>query len=352
MVQKELLRRFGNRYTILICNNNNKDLSPILKEYNFKEILKDTYEATEKTLEEEYVDIVILNIAIDQKLEEGIALISKIREKYPIKPIIAIIQDLEVKRCIFGDILDLGINAFVKMSDMNGPSIINPIYYHLVNQIESEERISAMKDAFEIVSHQWKQPLATMSMLINNVSIKHEFGTLNNDEIQLCIEEMSNKIMYLSSIINRTKSLYSRSDEIKEYKMITLVEEISKGLKVRLQHNINSELIVSWNYADLIMVFESIIINSIDVVGEDASVSLLLRKKSNHIEFTIEDNGPGFTEENLSHLFEPYYSTKSKNERGMDLFINKLVVERNLKGHIYAYNGKSGGACFKIKLPL
>ena len=64
----------------------------------------------------------------------------------------------------------------------------------------------------------------------------------------------------------------------------------------------------------------------------------------------VEDNGPGFTPESLSKVFQPFATTKA-NGTGLGLaIVQKVIVSHN--GHIAAANGPEGGAQFRLRLPL
>jgi PAS domain S-box-containing protein len=68
------------------------------------------------------------------------------------------------------------------------------------------------------------------------------------------------------------------------------------------------------------------------------------------IELRISDNGPGFDSDNLSHLFEPYVTTKVKGT-GLGLAIVKKIVEEH-GGMIWAENRAAGGASVILRLPM
>ncbi len=67
------------------------------------------------------------------------------------------------------------------------------------------------------------------------------------------------------------------------------------------------------------------------------------------VEISVEDNGPGFDEELLSHYFEPYITTKTKGT-GLGLAIVKKIIEEH-GGMISAHNRAGGGGCLLIRLP-
>jgi nitrogen fixation/metabolism regulation signal transduction histidine kinase len=67
------------------------------------------------------------------------------------------------------------------------------------------------------------------------------------------------------------------------------------------------------------------------------------------VELRVRDHGPGFPEELLGGLFEPYVTTKPRGT-GLGLAIVKKIVEEH-GGTIWAENAR-GGACIVIRLPL
>ena len=73
-----------------------------------------------------------------------------------------------------------------------------------------------------------------------------------------------------------------------------------------------------------------------------------------HTLIEISDNGPGFEEKVLPHIFERFYRGDSSHNRaaggsGLGLSIAQAVV-KSLNGKLTAENGKNGGAVLKITL--
>jgi len=67
------------------------------------------------------------------------------------------------------------------------------------------------------------------------------------------------------------------------------------------------------------------------------------------VEFQIADNGPGFNAQNLTNLFEPYVTTKTKGT-GLGLAIVKKIIEEH-GGMIWAENSTEGGGRVVFRLP-
>lgn len=64
----------------------------------------------------------------------------------------------------------------------------------------------------------------------------------------------------------------------------------------------------------------------------------------------VSDNGPGVDDTVLSHLFEPFYTTRESG-LGLGLAISKRIVE-GLNGTISVERAETGGLVFSIRLPL
>ena len=64
----------------------------------------------------------------------------------------------------------------------------------------------------------------------------------------------------------------------------------------------------------------------------------------------VRDTGPGLTPELQEHLFESFYTTKTKG-LGLGLVIVRSIVERH-NGRVYAETAAGRGAVFRVLLPV
>lgn len=108
-------------------------------------------------------------------------------------------------------------------------------------------------------------------------------------------------------------------------------------------------------------VLANLVDNARSFSPEGASVVLTGRRLRGEIEIAVEDDGPGISEENLSRVFERFYTDRPDghafgNNSGLGLSISRQIVEA-YGGRIWAENrvddeGAVSGARFVIRLPL
>jgi nitrogen fixation/metabolism regulation signal transduction histidine kinase len=100
----------------------------------------------------------------------------------------------------------------------------------------------------------------------------------------------------------------------------------------------------------------NVIKNAFEATKNDQQSDITLRTQlvqdSMHsfVELGIQDTGPGIPDDILSHLFEPYVTTKPKGT-GLGLAIVKKIVEEH-GGMVWAENSEKGGANIVIRLPV
>ena len=98
----------------------------------------------------------------------------------------------------------------------------------------------------------------------------------------------------------------------------------------------------------------NLVVNAIDAMAETPSenrkISIHTLRADNFAELTVSDSGPGIPADKLKEVFEPFFSSKAEG-MGMGLSIERTIVEEH-NGQISAENQSSGGAVFRLSLPL
>jgi C4-dicarboxylate-specific signal transduction histidine kinase len=88
------------------------------------------------------------------------------------------------------------------------------------------------------------------------------------------------------------------------------------------------------------------------MIVNNKKISINVKKKKDTIELFIKDNAGGIDKEDITTVFEPYFSTKQeKHGVGLGLYITKNIVELHLKGSI-SISSSAKTTSVRIALPL
>jgi len=84
--------------------------------------------------------------------------------------------------------------------------------------------------------------------------------------------------------------------------------------------------------------------------NKNKKIIVNVKKYKNHISIVIEDNAGGIETKNIEKVFEPYFSTKSKNGTGLGLYMCKTIINEHLYGKI-SLTSNNNGTKVTIQLP-
>jgi len=124
------------------------------------------------------------------------------------------------------------------------------------------------------------------------------------------------------------------------------------GIKYEVQLNWNTEeeLLINGEPSDLREVFVNIILNALDAMIVGGSIIILASADETTVRVSITDSGTGMTEETISRIFDPFYTTKGTSGLGMGLSESYRTIERHC-GRIEVDSQPSRGTTFVIFLP-
>jgi signal transduction histidine kinase len=120
-------------------------------------------------------------------------------------------------------------------------------------------------------------------------------------------------------------------------------------------------VVVSADGNHLSVALKALCTNSLEAVGRDGSIEVLVRPVTSHaqraaeeesVEILVSDTGPGISPEVRRHLFDPYFSGREAG-RGLGLGLSKCwaIVDQH-GGRIRVDSQPGCGTTFTIILPV
>jgi len=217
------------------------------------------------------------------------------------------------------------------------------------------EKLAAAGRLVRTLAHEVRNPLNNITL-----SVEQMQQDLKDDNALLYLDIIQRNSRRISDLISELLTT-SRPSEItlEEYVLQHILDEVIasaidrltlKRIKLHVSYP-DETLLVMADIEKLKIALLNIVINAIEAMEEHKGhLSISLHHLTHHAVLNISDNGCGISEENISRLFEPYF-TQKRNGVGLGLAFTLNILQTH-KATIEAYSVENGGTTFTITFPL
>jgi signal transduction histidine kinase len=222
------------------------------------------------------------------------------------------------------------------------------------------------------VAHELRTPLS----IIKTNSEVALFDETLDPELKATFNEIVGELNRISEIINNLLSLNTLARpermQFKNLDLTPLVERVVEQYQhmaserdIKLALRTEPGVIVWGNATGLEQVMSNLIKNALSYTPPKSggSVSVNLRPQEGMVLFAVEDTGVGMTQDELLHIFEPFYrADSSRNRKGAEegsglglTIVNEMVRVHRGKIQVESHRKsqkRGGGTTVSVLLPL
>ncbi len=221
--------------------------------------------------------------------------------------------------------------------------------------LAKEYELESLGGQAAAAAHSLGTPLATISVV--SKEMRKEVG--DNSKLTKDIDLLISQTKRCSEILKNISQKKIINDEfLSSMNFEDLLEEIIKSFKESSEKNIslNTDKDVNKIYIkrnpELVYGLRNFIGNAVKFANQNILISIISDNINLYI--SIEDDGPGFPEDIMRALGEPYIRSRSnlfKNNAGLGLgtFLGKTLLERQSAVIYFENNSSLSGAKVKIK---
>jgi PAS domain S-box-containing protein len=247
-----------------------------------------------------------------------------------------------------------------------------------------QSKLAAMGEMLGAISHQWRQPLNVVGLIVQRIEDAHARGKLDSAYLAETVEKAMSQILHMSKAIEDFRGFYKPDKEKTLFDAMRAVGDVLSLVSAQLAaDNIIYRLTCHThertfeNEADIVFCsenavegfkneFEHAILNLVNnardaiiekkarggiAASERGLLSFDFYDANDRVIIKVSDNGGGIPPEAMGSIFDPYFTTKETSKgTGLGLYLSKVIVEDHMQGKLSADNTE-GGVIFTIELP-
>ena len=229
------------------------------------------------------------------------------------------------------------IVSLSKEKDIKGDTYIQGIIHDITSLKRAEkttlqmEKLGVAARLVRILAHEVRNPLNNI-----NLAVEQLHPDVENEDAKLyldIVDRNSKRIGDLvSELLNSSRPGEMRVEKKPLQKVLdeSLAASMDRIMLKHIQLEVDYPSEAAWIMADsekLKIAFLNIIINAVEAMPEEnGRLSIAVRPENSQYSVTIHDNGAGISEENLAHLFEPYFTSK-RNGMGLGLASTLMILQ-------------------------
>jgi C4-dicarboxylate-specific signal transduction histidine kinase len=234
----------------------------------------------------------------------------------------------------------------------------------LESKLAVDERYSAMVESTMQLAHKLNQPLASIALNVNTITLFVRHGNFEQQELFEIARDVEDEVMRAKSVVERMRSVVSRRPlQLESFNLQDLVRRTLQLFKREslamsitfVQRGFDRLTDVYMDRDGLQQVLVALIKNACESLQEhpvpQPEVLLYSRLDDDQINIYIADNGAGISSAIADRLFTPFATTKP-DKLGLGLVVCKSIVKR-LGGSLENLpRRRKCGTTFRIVLPL
>jgi two-component system sensor histidine kinase HydH len=238
-----------------------------------------------------------------------------------------------------GEVISLEISATL-LNDEDGTFLGNVVLFKdlsevraLRKEIARSQRLASVGRLAAGVSHEIRNPLSSIKGFATYFKERYYDVPENQQISNLMIQEVDrlNRVVGQLHEFARPITVLKKSIQIKAFlkDSLKLIERQASEANISIKTDFDSdvdEILIDPDRINQVLL--NLYLNAIDSMNNGGSLTVMLAKspKKNGIEIKVSDTGKGITEGDLSHVFDPYFTTKASGT-GLGLAIVHNIME-------------------------
>jgi two-component system sensor histidine kinase HydH len=199
--------------------------------------------------------------------------------------------------------------------------------------LQRNERLAALGKMAAGVAHELRNPLSSIKGLAVLLKAKFSIPSNEAETADILVKEVERLNRSIGELLDYAKPAQLKRDAafIQEIirKTVSLVQVDAESYNIDIQLETDNDIPqILVDKDKMNQVFLNLFLNAIQAMEHGGDLVVRAEKDRQTIIITIRDNGVGIEPENLSRVFDPYYTTKNDGT-GLGLAMTSKIIEEH-----------------------
>lgn len=211
-----------------------------------------------------------------------------------------------------------------------------------------------MMEFIATIVHEIRNPMTSLKGFLellkcDNAEEKEQYFSIIDAEFER-LELMLEDFLYLSKPKKILQTHFSLIEVAQQTIDLMHKQAMQQNIKIELQYNRFGNFTIFGNASRFKQLMINVIKNAIECMGSGGTIKIFFKLTvKNEIEFVIQDQGSGMSEETLANLFAAFFTTKTEGS-GLGLPLVKKIIEEH-HGSVTVKSELGIGTQFTFVLP-
>ncbi|ABB33173.1 multi-sensor signal transduction histidine kinase [Geobacter metallireducens RCH3] len=222
-------------------------------------------------------------------------------------------------------------------------------------------RQAAMGEMIGNIAHQWRQPLNTLGLTIQQLPLFYDLGEFNREFLEQAVNRSMELIQYMSKTIDDFRNYFKPDKARIDFsgretiaRSLSLIGDNLRHQQIDVELKVLDDVVITGYENEFAQALLNILVNARDALTERGvqhpKITIAIGAEGRKAVVTIADNAGGIPEEIIDKIFNPYFTTKGPHQgSGVGLFMAKTIIENNMGGKLTVCN-TADGAEFRIEV--
>jgi signal transduction histidine kinase len=219
-------------------------------------------------------------------------------------------------------------------------------------ELRREDRLRALGRLVGRIAHEMRNPLNSIRLSLQMLAERQEQGRLHSSDFHMALDEVDRFNRLLSDLLAFQQPRPPKTEvceigpALVQCKEMVQPQASKQGVDLFLAGDLDQTAVLDEQYFRQILL--NLILNAVDVSKPGQRVDIRAAASNGTLSVEVWDYGPGLTQEQQEHLFEPFYTTKT-NGHGLGLAVSRELAQ-SMGANLSWRNRPHRGATFILQL--